>query len=83
MGAALISPTMSIAILNHGLFSHLITSIDSSPCVSNIVVVKKKTGGCIRVCVGVVNINKAIIPSSYPLPTFDELSCKLYVLNSF
>ena len=54
----------------------IIKKIDFLPCVPN-VVVKKKTGG-IRVCVGLVHGNKAIIPSSYPLPTFDELSCKLH-----
>ena len=55
----------------------IIEKIYSLTCVSNSIVVKKKIRG-IRVSVGLVNVNKAITLSSYPLPTFDELSRKLY-----
>ena len=46
-------------------------------CVSNLVITKKKYSN-IRLCVGLGNVNKAIITSRYLLPTFEEMSAKLY-----
>ena len=54
----------------------IIERTDASPCISNIVVAQKKTGG-VRVCIDIRNANKNIIPGSQPLPTFDELSSDL------
>jgi transposase InsO family protein len=54
----------------------IIERIESSPWVSNIVVVEKKTGG-IRLCVNLTDVNKAIIPARFPLPTMEELASEL------
>lgn len=47
------------------------------PWVSNLVVARKKTGG-LRPCVDLRQVNKAVIPDKYPLPTLEELSAKFY-----
>jgi transposase InsO family protein len=54
----------------------IIERIESSPWMSNIVVAKKRTGG-IRLCTCMTDVNKAIIPTRYPLPTMEELAAKL------
>ena len=51
----------------------ILERIDSSPCVSNMVVVKKPDGD-LRICNDLSDVNKAVIPDTYPLPTIDELS---------
>jgi hypothetical protein len=40
---------------------------------SNIVVARKKCGG-VRVCVNLSDVNKALVPQRYPLPTMEELT---------
>ena len=42
----------------------IIEKIDASLCVSNLMIAKKKDGN-IRLCIGLSNMNKAIIPISY------------------
>ena len=53
----------------------IIEALDSSPWISNLVVVRKKTGSN-RTCVDPREVNKAVIPDNcrYPLPTADELA---------
>lgn len=51
----------------------IIEPIDASPWVSNLVIARKKTGG-LRMCVDLRQVNKAIIPDKYPLPTVEELT---------
>ena len=51
----------------------VIERIDSSPWVSNLVIARKKDGN-IRLCVNLTDVNKAIIPTRYPLPTMEELT---------
>lgn len=54
----------------------IIERIESSPWMSNVVVAKKKDGN-IRLCVNLKDVNKAVIPTRYPLPTMDELTSTL------
>ena len=54
----------------------LIEKVDASPWVSNLVLVRKKDNK-LRICIDLTCVNKAIIPASYPLPTFDELTGQL------
>uniref|UniRef100_A0A8C2ARP7 Reverse transcriptase domain-containing protein n=1 Tax=Cyprinus carpio TaxID=7962 RepID=A0A8C2ARP7_CYPCA len=60
------------AELQRLLHAGVIERIDSSPWVSPIVVVQKKTGGstCVWICEGP---NKAVIVDSYPLPHMEEM----------
>ena len=51
----------------------VLESIDASDWVSNMVIARK-SDGAIRICADLTNVNKAIIPDRYPLPTIDELS---------
>ena len=51
----------------------IIERIESSPWISNLVVVRKKSGA-IRLCIDFRNVNKATIPGKYPLPTLEELA---------
>uniref|UniRef100_A0A3B3IH14 Gypsy retrotransposon integrase-like protein 1 n=2 Tax=Oryzias latipes TaxID=8090 RepID=A0A3B3IH14_ORYLA len=51
----------------------VIEPVDASPWVSNLVVARKKGGG-LRLCVNLSDVNKAIIPDKYPLPTAEELT---------
>ena len=37
-------------------------------------VVAHKSNGAIRICVDLTNVNKAIVPDRYSLPTIDELA---------
>ena len=50
----------------------IIERIDSSPWVSNLTIALKKNGA-IRLCVDLREVNKAVIPDQYPLPTVNEL----------
>ncbi len=54
----------------------VIERIDASPWTSNVVTAVKKDGG-LRLCVNLSDVNRAIIPDRYPLPTMDELTEKL------
>ena len=36
-------------------------------------VVAHKSNGAMSICVDLTNVNEAIVPDSYPLPTIDEL----------
>ncbi|MFZ1075317.1 MAG: reverse transcriptase family protein [Minisyncoccia bacterium] len=47
--------------------------IESSTWVSNMVVVPK-SNGAVRICCDLSDLNKAVIPDRYPLPTIEELS---------
>jgi len=51
----------------------IIEPVQSSPWVSNLVVVNKPDGN-IRLCCDMREPNKAIIPDRYPLPSFEQLS---------
>jgi hypothetical protein len=55
---------------------HIIEKIDASPWISNLVIVRK-TDKSLRICVDLTNVNKAVIPEVYPLPTLEELTSKL------
>lgn len=46
----------------------IIEDTDSSPWVSKLVVVRKKSGS-LRQCADLRAVNKAVIPERYPLPT--------------
>ena len=50
----------------------VIEKIDSSSWISNLVVPRRPTGE-IRLCVDLRDVNKAIIPDRYPLPSQEEL----------
>ena len=51
----------------------ILQRVDSSPWVSNMVVVPKSNAD-IRICVDLRLVKKDIIPDKYPLPTEEELS---------
>jgi len=51
----------------------VIERVDASPWTSNIVTAKNRDGS-LRLCVNLSDVNKAIIPDTYPLPTTDELT---------
>ncbi|KAJ8015112.1 hypothetical protein DPEC_G00022770 [Dallia pectoralis] len=55
----------------------IIEPIDASPWVSNLVIARKKSGG-LRVCVDFRQVNKAVVPDKYPLPTTEELTTNFY-----
>ena len=55
----------------------IIEKIDSSPWVSNLVIAHHKNGE-LRLCVDLKEVNMAIIPDKYPLPTIDELSASFH-----
>ena len=55
----------------------IIEPIDSSLWISNLVVVRKKAGS-IQLCVDLREVNKAVIPDKYPLPTDDELASQFH-----
>jgi len=54
----------------------IIERVESSAWTSNIVVARKKDGG-VRLCVNLKDVNKALIPERYPLPTMEELTMKV------
>ena len=60
----------------------ILKKVDSSPWVSNAVIVPKANDD-IRICLGCKNPNKAIIPDRYPLPTVDELNGLFYGATKF
>ncbi|KAJ8352061.1 hypothetical protein SKAU_G00235370 [Synaphobranchus kaupii] len=65
------------AELHKLLEAGIIERLDASPWISNLVVAKKKSGG-LRPCIDLRQVNKAVIPDKYPLPTVEELSAKFY-----
>ena len=60
----------------------IIETTDSSPWISNLVVVRKKNGS-IRLCVDLRQVNKAVIPDKYPLPTVDKLASQFHSSTVF
>jgi hypothetical protein len=54
----------------------VIERTDSSVWMSNIVVARKKCGG-VRICTNLSDVNKAVVPERYPLPTLEELTEKM------
>ena len=60
----------------------IIEPTDSSPWLSNLVVVWKKFGG-LRLCVDIRAVKKAIIPNNYPLPTVDEIASQFQGSTTF
>ena len=60
----------------------IIEKIDSSPWVSNLVISRRKNGE-LRLCIDLKEVNKAIIPDKYPLPTIDELSASFHGARIF
>jgi hypothetical protein len=54
----------------------VIERIDTSPWLSNVVPADKKDGS-VRLCVNLTDVNKALIPEKFPLPTMDELTEKI------
>ena len=50
----------------------IIEQIDTSPRMSNVVIVRKKSGD-IRLCLDLRQVNKAVIPDAYPIPSLEEL----------
>ena len=54
----------------------VIERTDASAWLSNIVTAKKRDGS-LRMCVNLTDVNTAIIPDSFPLPTMDELTAKV------
>ena len=55
----------------------IIEQVDASPWVPNLVVARKKSGS-LRPCIDLRQVNKAVIPDKFPLPTVEELSAKFY-----
>ena len=60
----------------------IIEKIDSSPWISNLVIARRKNGE-LRLCIDLKEVNKAIIPDKYPLPTIDELSASFHGAQIF
>ena len=54
----------------------IIERVKSSKWTSNIVVARKKDGG-VRLCVNLKDVNKALVPERYQLPTMEELTMKV------
>ncbi len=50
----------------------IIEKVDSSPLVSPLVAIQKKSGG-IRLCIDLRDPNKAVIIDSHPLPHIEEV----------
>ena len=48
--------------------------IDASEWVTNMVIVRKPSGG-VRICCNLTEINKAVTVGRYPLLTLDDLDC--------
>ena len=51
----------------------VLKQVEAADWVSNMVIARK-ANGAIRICVDLTDVNKAIVPDRYPLPTIDELS---------
>jgi len=59
--------------LQRMLDGDIIKQVNALPCICNMVVVRKKSGG-LRICMDLRAVNKAIIPNKNPLPTTEELT---------
>lgn len=57
------------------LYSGITERVNASLRISNLVVARKKMGG-LRPCIDLRQVNKAVIPDRYPLPTMEDLSAK-------
>ena len=55
----------------------IIEKIDSSPWISNLVVARRRNNE-LRLCIDLREVNKAIIPDKYPLPTMEELAAEFH-----
>ncbi|XP_062511237.1 uncharacterized protein K02A2.6-like [Corticium candelabrum] len=55
----------------------VIEKVDSSPWLSNMVVVCKKSGE-IRLCVDLSAVNQAVIPRRHPLPTAEDITAEFH-----
>lgn len=55
----------------------IIEPVDASPWISNLVVVRKKSGA-LRVCVDLRAVNRAVIPDRDLLPTSEELTAQFH-----
>ncbi|ROL53190.1 hypothetical protein DPX16_21123 [Anabarilius grahami] len=60
----------------------IIEKVESSPWVSPVVVIQKKTGG-IRLCVDLREPNKAVVIDSHPLPHIEEIFTELRGASMF
>ena len=54
----------------------IIERVDASPWISPLVVTRRRTGG-IRVCLDLKQVNRAVIPSKYPIPDMSDMLDKL------
>lgn len=70
------------AELQRLLKDSVIEPINASPWVSNLVITEKK-GGALRLCVDLTDVNKAVIPDKYPLPTAEELTSHFHGSSVF
>lgn len=61
-----------VSELERMLAEGILEPIDASEWVSNMVIVRKSSGG-VRICCNLADVNKAIIADRYPLPTIDDL----------
>lgn len=55
----------------------IIESTDTSAWISNVVVVRKKSGD-IRLCLDLRNVNKAVVLNRFPIPTIEELTSEFH-----
>jgi len=70
------------AELERMVADEVLEPVKAADWVSN-TVVAHKSNGAIRICADLSDVNKAIIPDRYPLPTIDELAeffagCKFF-----
>ena len=61
-----------ISELGRMVATGILEPIDANEWVSNMVIVRKASGG-VRICCNLADVNKAIIADRYPLPTIDDL----------
>ena len=51
----------------------IIDRINTSPWMSNVMIVRNsKKSGDIRLCLDLRQVNKAVIPDTYPIPSLEE-----------
>ena len=61
-----------ISELERMVTAGILEPIDANEWVSNMVIVRKTSGGA-RICCNLADVNKANIADRYPLPTIDDL----------
>ena len=59
--------------INRMVKDGVLEQVDTADWLCNMVIAHK-SNGAIRVCADLTNVNQAIIPDKYPLPTIEELS---------